>query len=80
MRIPVPVEIFEEEVDIVELTLEDGSKMICRGGEDAVIRAWHNYPVVSARMTGEKGILRTIEDRSNYDELSKYVPIKEQKS
>ena len=83
MRIPVPekpVEIFEEEVDVVELTLKDGSKHLCRGGEEAVQRAWKNYSVVSARKTGEKNILRTIPDNSNYDELSKYVPIKDQKS
>ena len=78
MRIPVPVEIFEEEVDVVELTFEDGSKCLCRGGEDAVKRAWGHYPIVSARKTGEKNILRTIPDNSNYDELSKYVPIKDQ--
>ena len=39
MRIPVPekpVEIFEEEVDVVDLTLKDGSKHLCRGGEEAV--------------------------------------------
>ena len=49
-----------------------------RGGSRQ--RAWKNYTVVSARKTGEKNILRTIPDNSNYDELSKYVPIKDQKS
>ena len=29
-----------EKVKVVELTLEDGSKMICRGGEEAVLRQW----------------------------------------
>ena len=26
-----------EKVKVVELTLEDGSKMLCRGGEEAVL-------------------------------------------
>ena len=43
-----------EKVKVVELTLEDGSKMICRGGEEAVFNAWGKYPVVSARWTGEE--------------------------
>ena len=44
---------YTEIVKVVELTLEDGSKIICRGGEDAVLRTWGKYPVVSARWTGE---------------------------
>ena len=81
MRIPVPTEppeIFEEEYEVVELTLKDGSKILQHGGDEFVFRAWKTWPVVSARKTGEKGILRTIEDKSDYDELSKYVPIKDQ--
>ena len=37
-----------EKVKVVELTFEDGTKKLCRGGEDAVERAWGSYPVVSA--------------------------------
>ena len=47
-------------VKVVELTLEDGSKMICRGGEEAVLRAWGTYPVVSARWTGEEETMQWI--------------------
>ena len=43
-----------EKVKVVELTFEDGTKKLCRGGEDAVERAWETYPVVSARWTGEE--------------------------
>ena len=43
-----------EKVKVVELTLEDGSKMLCRGGEESVLRTWGKYPVVSARWTGEE--------------------------
>ena len=41
-----------EKVKVVELTFEDGTKKLCRGGEDAVERAWGTYPIVSARWTG----------------------------
>ena len=41
-------------IKVVELTLKDGTTAICRGGEDAVRRAWTLYPVVSARWTGEE--------------------------
>ena len=47
-------EMFVEKVKVVELTLEDGSKMLCRGGEQAVFHAWDKWPVVSARWTGEE--------------------------
>ena len=53
-------EMFIEKVKVVELTLEDGSKMLCRGGEDAVYRAWSTYPVVSARWTGEEETMQWI--------------------
>ena len=43
-----------EKVKVVELTFEDGTKKLCRGGEDAIERAWETYPVVSARWTGEE--------------------------
>ena len=49
-----------EKVKVVELTLEDGSKKICRGGEEAVLRAWGIYPVVSARWTGEEQTMQWI--------------------
>ena len=53
-------EMFIEKVKVVELTLEDGSKMICRGGEESVLRTWGKYPVVSARWTGEEEIMQWI--------------------
>ena len=49
-----------EKVKVVELTLEDGSKMLCRGGEEAVERAWGTYPVVSARWTGEEETMQWV--------------------
>ena len=54
------MDIFVEKVKVVELTLEDGSKMLCRGGEEAVYRAWGTYPVVSARWTGEEETMQWI--------------------
>ena len=53
-------EIFVEKVKVVELTFEDGTKKLCRGGEDAVYRAWGTYPVVSARWTGEEETMQWI--------------------
>ena len=53
-------EMIIEKVKVVELTLEDGSKMLCRGGEAAVERAWGTYPVVSARWTGEEETMQWI--------------------
>ena len=49
-----------EKVKVVELTLEDGSKFLCRGGEEAVLRTWGKYPVVSARWTGEEETMQWI--------------------
>ena len=49
-----------EKVKVVELTFEDGTKKLCRGGEDAVERAWGTYPVVSARWTGEEDIIQWV--------------------
>ena len=49
-----------EKVKVVELTFEDGTKKLCRGGEDAVERAWGTYPVVSARWTGEEHTMQWI--------------------
>ena len=54
------MDIFVEKVKVVELTFEDGTKKICRGGEDAVERAWGIYPVVSARWTGEEETMQWI--------------------
>ena len=47
-------------VDVVRLTQENGSTMLCRGGEDAVERAWGLWPIVKAEMTGEKQLLQRI--------------------
>jgi len=49
-----------EKVKVVELTFEDGTKKLCRGGEDAVERAWQTYPIVSARWTGEEETMQWI--------------------
>ena len=56
-----------EKVKVVELTFEDGTKKICRGGEDAVERAWGTYPVVSARWTGEEETMQWIEEEQDQD-------------
>ena len=53
-------EMFIEKVKVVELTFEDGTKKLCRGGEEAVLRAWGTYPVVSARWTGEEETMQWI--------------------
>ena len=47
-------------VDVVLLTQENGSTMLCRGGEDAVKKAWGLWPIVKAEMTGEKQLLQRI--------------------
>ena len=60
----------EQKVKVVELTLEDGSKRICRGGEEAVLRQWGTYPVVSAKWTGEENIMQWLpieEEEIYYD-------------
>ena len=49
-----------EKVKVVELTLEDGTKKLCRGGEAAIERAWEIYPVVSARWTGVEETMQWI--------------------
>ena len=58
---------YTETVKVVELTLEDGSKHICRSGEYAVQRAWNIYPVVSAKWTGEEQLMQWVE----YEEENK---------
>ena len=54
-----------EKVKVVELTMEDGTKFLCRGGEDAVYRAWNTYPIVSARWTGEEETMQWIEEEQD---------------
>ena len=64
---------YTETVKVVELTLEDGSKHICRGGEYAVQRAWNIYPVVSAKWTGEEQLMQWVEyDESLTDDIRSY--------
>ena len=50
----IGVDIVKEKIKVVELTLEDGSKMLCRAGEGAVLWLWDLYPVVSTKQTGEE--------------------------
>ena len=59
-----------EKVKVVELTFEDGTKKLCRGGEDAVERAWGTYPVVSARWTGEEQTMQWISARNEFSDES----------
>ena len=64
-------EVHSELVDVVLLTLEDGSTILCRGGEDAVKRWWNLWPVVKAEFTGEKQLLQSIDA----DEIDQpYIP------
>jgi len=66
--------IFKKKVKVVELTLEDGSKMLCRGGEEAVYRAWGTYPVVSARWTGEEETMQWIEEEQDTEGVMGWEP------
>jgi len=59
-----------EKVKVVELTFEDGTKKLCRGGEDAVYRAWGTYPVVSARWTGEEETMQWIPVHNEFSDGS----------
>ena len=63
-----------EKVKVVELTFEDGTKKLCRGGEDAVYRAWGTYPVVSARWTGEEQTMQWIEEESDTEGVMGWEP------
>ena len=54
-------------VDVVLLTQETGSTMLCRGGEEAVKRAWGTWPIVKAEFTGEKQLFQWIEDDPQYE-------------
>ncbi len=64
-------EVQSQLVDVVLLTHEDGSTMLCRGGEDAVRKFWDLWPIVKAEFTGEKQLLQTIDA----DEIDQpYIP------
>ena len=54
-------EVHSKLVDVVLLTHEDGSTMLCRGGEDAVSKFWNLWPIVKAEFTGEKQLLQRID-------------------
>ena len=60
-------EIETEMVDVVLLTQENGSTMLCRGGEDAVRNAWDKWPIVKAEKTGEKELMQWIVADELYD-------------
>ena len=53
-------EVHSQLVDVVLLTQENGSTMLCRGGEEAVRRFWNLLPIVKAEFTGEKQLLQWI--------------------
>ncbi len=53
-------EVHSKLVDVVLLTQENGSTMLCRGGEDAVRKFWNLWPIVKAEFTGEKQLLQWI--------------------
>ena len=53
-------EVHSKLVDVVLLTQENGSTMLCRGGEDAVRKFWNLWPIVKAEFTGEKQLLQSI--------------------
>ena len=64
-------EVHSQLVDVVLLTHEDGSTMLCRGGEDAVRKFWDLWPIVKTEFTGEKQLLQTIDA----DEIDQpYIP------
>ena len=63
-----------EKVKVVELTFEDGTKKLCRGGEDAGYRAWGTYPVVSARWTGEEETMQWIEEEQDTEGVMGWEP------
>ncbi len=65
-------EIQSKMVDVVLLTQENGSTMLCRGGEDAVRNAWEKWPIVKAEMTGEKQLLQWI--YADEEEDQPYIP------
>ena len=60
-------EVHSQLVDVVLLTQENGSTMLCRGGEEAVRKFWNLWPIVKAEKTGEKQLLQWIEADPEYD-------------
>ena len=54
-------EVHSQLVDVVLLTQENGSTMLCRGGEEAVRRFWNLWPIVKAEKTGEKELMQSID-------------------
>ena len=44
--------------------------MLCRGGEEAVRKAWGTYPVVSARWTGEEETMQWIPESNEFPDES----------
>ena len=57
-----------EKVKVVELTMEDGTKIFRRRGEEAVLRAWGIYPIVSAKWTGEEETMQWVSEEELKDE------------
>ena len=57
-----------EKVKVVELTMEDGTKILRRGGEECVLRAWGIYPIVSAKWTGEEETMQWVSEEELKDE------------
>ena len=64
-------EVHSQLVDVVLLTQENGSTMLCRGGEEAGRRVWEIWPIVKAEFTGEKQLLQSI-DANEIDQP--YIP------
>ena len=61
-------EVHSQLVDVVLLTQENGSTMLCRGGEEAVKRFWGTWPIVKAEFTGEKQLLQSIDANDEVDQ------------
>ena len=57
-----------KKVKVVELTMEDGTKILRRGGEESVLRAWGIYPIVSAKWTGEEETMQWVSEEEVKDE------------
>jgi len=57
-----------KKVRVVELTMEDGTKILRRGGEESVLRAWGIYPIVSAKWTGEEETMQWVSEEELKDE------------
>ena len=64
-------EVHSQLVDVVLLTQENGSTMLCRGGDDAARRFLNLWPIVKAEFTGEKQLLQSI-DANEIDQP--YIP------